>query len=220
MRFAIGICLLCLGFAWFPAVSAAADPVLQVVGQNVAVAYHPPQASAEALLNLPSVYVLPGSFLYWLKHLYEQLRLVFTSDPHQRSALLLQFSQQRLAESYQAMKNQDWPSTIKVLEDYQQNQQQLSGLISSLQARHLPVDDLLNQLKTQLGAQQALDDFAHQHAPVAQDKRVGALLEIRSNQTLALAAAENGALLGAHVDRVTPQSTTSATQGSRSAQTK
>jgi hypothetical protein len=207
---AVLIGLTCLGLAWMPQAQAAEDPTWQTVQQNMAVAYQPPQASAEALLSLPSVYVLPGSFLYWFKHTYEELRLALTADPQQRSALLLQFSQHRLAESYQAMQHGNWSASVQALQEYQRDQQSLSEILASLQTNHTQIDDLLGTLKTQLGIQQALGEWVKKQAPAGQQQTVGALLQVRSQQTLALAVAENGALLGAQDDRPAPSATISA----------
>jgi hypothetical protein len=192
--------------AWWPATVQATDPALDALQQNVAVAYQPPQASAEALLSLPSVYVLPGSFLYWFKHVVEEVRLLLAANPQQRSALLLEFSQQRLAEGYQAISQQNWPAARQALQEYQRQQDDLSKSLSALQQNNQNVDSLLDQLRSQLGVQQALDEFVSKN-PQKEAKEIGALLKIRPQQTLALATAENGALLGAHDQK---QSTSSA----------
>lgn len=216
MRYAaaamLGIAILTV--AWWPESATAEDTLKQVVDQNVVVAYQPPQASAEALLSLPSVYIRPGSLLYWAKHLYEQVQLVFTADPEDRSALMLKFSQQRLAEGYQAAKEQDWSSAKAALVDYQQGQTGISNSLQQLQQDHQNIDQLLNLLKDQLGIQQALNDYVSKQAPPDEAKQISALLLVRPNQNLALVAAENGSLLGIQSRR---QATQSAQQASTSA---
>lgn len=202
-----------LVMVWLPPLAQAEDPAIQVLQQNITVAYQPPQASAEALLSLPSVYVVPGSFLYWFKHVIEEIRLVLAADPQQRSGLLLEFSQQRLAEGYQAMQHQDWQSAKRALHDYQYTQDELAKSLQSMQEDNTDVDELLQQLKRQLGVQQALDMYVDSKAPAKDAEEISALLQIRPRQTLALATAEGGALLGA---RDKKQSTSSA-QASSSA---
>lgn len=190
--------VVCLG--WMNPVLAV-DPAIQTLQQNVAVAYQAPQASAEALVSLPTIYVLPGSFLYWFKHLVEQVQLAWTSDPAKRSQLLLDLSQQHLAEGYQAMKNGNWSSSIKALQDYQDRQQDLASQLKVLQDNHQNVQMMINRVKQQLDMQQALNNLAKTKAPAEDKQQISDLLQIRSNQTLALATSEGGALLGAETQR-------------------
>lgn len=203
---AMTMSLLIMVWVWMPVISLAEDPAVEALQQNVAVAYTPPQASAEALLTLPTVYVLPGSFLYWFKHVYEEIQLVFASDPQDRSALLLKFSRARLAEGYQALGQENWSAATESFKEYQQTQEEVAQLLADLQSRKKDVTQLLDQLKAQLGVQQAIDQFSQKHAPQSKAKEIGALLKIRPAQTLALAVNEGGALLGSQDERQASQS--------------
>ena len=92
------------------AVPARAEEALPGTLENagIVVATESPQASAEALLQLPDVYAMPGTFTYWLKQIIDQIQLIFTSDPEDRTNLLLAFSRDRLSEGYEANINWIW----------------------------------------------------------------------------------------------------------------
>jgi hypothetical protein len=218
MKFAVILAtVVSLVLCWLPSGVLAEDPAMTMVEQNLAVAYQPPQASAEALLTLPTVYVLPGSFLYWFKHTYEQLRLMVESDPQKRTALLLQFSQQRLAEGYQALQKQDWSVAKQSFANYQQDQKAASQQLNALQANKKDVNSLLDVLRLQLGVQKALDAYNQQQAPKDESKDISALLRIRPEQTLALSTAEGGAMLGAEDVRQASSSAQAITSATPSA---
>lgn len=200
------VCTIAILFsAWWPATVRAEDPVIKAVQQNLAVAYQAPQSSAEALLSLPNVYVLPGSFLYWFKHLVEDVRLMLAADEQERSQLMLEFSQERLAEGYQAIKDSNWPAAKEAFASYQSTQEELAKSVSVLQQSDGNVDDLLDQLSRQLGVQQALEKLVGTN-PAPEAKEIGAILRIRPSQTLALARSEEGALLGANDQKLATQS--------------
>lgn len=192
-----------LGLSWFGVPVQAQEAPRK---PEAVLAYHPPQASAEAFLRLPTVYVLPGSFLYWLKHAYEQFQLILTADPTSRSQLLLDLSQERLAEGYQAMKEGKWSSAVSAFHEYQDHQAEITGLLTEVQNHSEDVQPILNRLKQQLQLQQSLKQIGEKVAPNSTKQKISLLLEISHQQTLALAQFEQGALLGVKTVRQSSES--------------
>lgn len=208
------VCVVVLTLSWWPSWAVAqedASPLQDLLEQNIEIAYDPPQASSEALVALPSIYIRPGSALYWLKHTSEEVRLFFTSDPEQKSQLMLEFSQRRLAEGYDALQEHDWQSAQKALEGYQLRQSDVATLLREMQRDGQDIEALLELLRDQLGMQQALQQYVTEQVPAGQQPVISSLLDIRPNQTLALAVAEHGALLGEQsTQSAQPQSSQSA----------
>lgn len=184
--------------------------VLQAAGVEIAI--DPSQASASALLQLPSVYAVPGSLVYWLKSTIEQIQYILASSPESRTQLLLDFSQQRLAESYQAVQQKDPQAAVEALTKFQQQQQELSGYLHLLEADKIDMQPYLDKLKQQLGIQRALEQYVEQtmNDPDARN-RVTSLLQIQSSQMLAFKKEEGLVVLGQR-DRRLPQSSQSASQ--------
>ncbi|MCA9392296.1 hypothetical protein KC614_03780 [candidate division WWE3 bacterium] len=63
-----------------------------------------PTKEAEILLqslevNLPSVHIIPGSPLYQIKTAWEQIRVFLAQTPQQKTQVMFELSQARLAES-------------------------------------------------------------------------------------------------------------------------
>lgn len=183
--------------------------VLQAAGVEIAI--EPSQASASALLQLPSVYAVPGSLVYWFKGVIEQVQYILASSPESRAELLLDFSQQRLAEGYQAIQGGDPQAAIEALTKYQQQQQELSGYLQLLESDQVEMQPYLDKLKQQLGIQKALEDYVEQQLDQPEVRnRVTSLLQIQSNQVLAFKQAEERAVLGQKNQRPN-QSSASAT---------
>jgi hypothetical protein len=137
---------------------AQAQSLPQVGKQaGVVVSVKPPQASAEAVVQLPSVYVLPGSFLYWFKHVIEEVQLILATSDQQRAGLLLTFSQRRLEESYQAINEGKVSAAIDAMQQYQQQHQEIVGQLEQLQQTHPnQFRDLIKRLQDQLKIQDSL----------------------------------------------------------------
>lgn len=197
----------------------AANPVLatdnlpQALNDaGVVIATEPPQASAEALLQLPSVYTLPGSFTYWLKQIVEQIQLIFTSDPADRTNLLLAFSRDRLAESYEAVKSGKAEQALAALQRYQKDQSELATSLNSLQDADVDIAPYLDRLQEQLGLQQALQEFVEGEI-IDQENRdeVSQLLDVSPVQRLAWQRYNQSALLGERDINLNPESSQSAT---------
>lgn len=181
------------------------------VADGLAIGTAPPQASAEALLELPTVYALPGSTWYWLKHVWEDVQLLVTVDDSQRAELLLRFSQQRLAEGYQAIKNGDADTAVAALSRYQDQQRDLAASLDQLQQQDVQLNPFLIRLKEQLGLQQALEDYAKTELTrPGQAQDVTMLLQVQPIQTLVFNAADKQYLLGASAFQPEAQASNSA----------
>lgn len=215
----IGICV--FGGVLQPKMARAVDTNQLLKDAGVVVALDPPQASAEALLKLPTAYALPGTFSYWLKNIIDQIQLIFTSDPADRAELLLAFSKERLAEGYDAVKSGKAEAALASLERYQNEQIELTTALSKLQDNDIDITPYMNRLNEQLGIQNALQDFVQQEVEDGQAKdKITQLLDISPVQHLAWQQYSQSALLGERDIRRqdNPQSTTSATpQASQSA---
>ncbi len=177
----------------------AAENVSQTLqSAGVEITTEPSQASAEALLKLPSVYTMPGTFTYWIKQIVEQIQLIFTADPADRTDLLMAFSRDRLAEGYQAIKSGQAEQALAALQRYQQQQFDLATNLNSLQDTDVDIAPYLNRLQDQLGIQQALQDFVNQEVnDKANREKISQLLEVSSVQRLAWQRYNQSALLGA-----------------------
>ena len=181
---------------------------------GIVVATESPQASAEALLQLPDVYAMPGTFTYWLKQIIEQIQLIFTSDPEDRTNLLLAFSRDRLAEGYEAIKSGKAEQALVALQRYQDDQFDLATSLNSIQDAdaNINIAPYLDRLQEQLELQQALQEFAKQEVIDQVDRdEISLLLDISSVQRLAWQRYNQSALLGERDVHPTPQATQSAT---------
>ena len=196
------------------AVPARAEEALPGTLENagIVVATESPQASAEALLQLPDVYAMPGTFTYWLKQIIDQIQLIFTSDPEDRTNLLLAFSRDRLSEGYEAIKSGKAEQALAALQRYQDDQFDLATSMDSLQNKDVDIAPYLDRLQEQLELQQALQDFVEQEV-IDQENRdkVSQLLDVSSVQRLAWQRYNQSALLGERDIHPTPQATQSAT---------
>jgi hypothetical protein len=164
---------------------------------GIVVAMDPPEASAEALLKLPDVYALPGTFSYWVMHLIEEVQLLFTADPEDRASLLLSFSRNRLAEGYEAVKSGKADAALHSLQDYQQGQVDLATSLNNLQNEDVSLKPYLDRLNEQLGLQQALQEYVESEVldQVKQDE-ISGLLEISEVQRLVWQRQTESVLLG------------------------
>jgi hypothetical protein len=221
---AVGLGLSFLFITTTTSMAASMDTYIKDAGLQVST--QQPQASAEALLRLPSVYILPGSFFYWCKQIAESIHLLFVTKPEDRASLLLDMSNQRLAEGYQAMKNGQWQAAATSLQNFQQEQQSLSDSLGGMDLQQSQWKQLLDRLQKQLQLQQSLHTFARTQSQAGlnqQNKQVahevGMMLGNSPFDHLAYVSYPNQAVLGvADVEQATAsaQATTSA-QASMSA---
>ncbi len=206
----------CLALKPATILAVTAEETLQSLGIEVAV--DPSQSSASALIQLPSVYAIPGSFTYWFKSIIEQIQYILASTPESRTQLLLDFSQQRLAEGYQAIQDNNPQAAVDALTKYQQQQQELSDYLNTLQLDNVDMQPYLDKLEQQIGIQKALEDFVEQKVTDADIRsRVTSLLQVQPTQVVAFQKQADRVILGEHKIRPTPtpQSTQSATPSAR-----
>ena len=110
------------------------------------------------LLNLPKVYILPNSPLYFLKTLWEGAQLILTSEPEKRGELLLTLAEKRLSEGIVLIKKGEWQGASSVLQKYQgqfDNAQNMLGLVRDIQK----YDALRAQISRQLQNQALVVSF-------------------------------------------------------------
>jgi hypothetical protein len=163
---------------------------------GVEVSTKPPVASAEAVLSLPSVYVLPGTPFYWFREMWESLQLIMARSDDARAELLLEFAERRLAEGYQAVKDGRMDQAIDAAQRYRQQHQQAIDQLAVLAKDHKDVAlPLLQKLDEQLKLQQNLQSFVLQRGG-NRGQGIAALLNVPASDALALAIGES-AVLGA-----------------------
>ena len=209
----VGLFFVASAWAW-PALAYEASTAARQAGLSVTT--DQPQASAEALLKLPSVYILPGSPLYWAKHLFETIRLIFAGSDQARASLLVQFGQERLAEGYQAFKEGKLDESVSSFSRYSENQDQLNAILSSLHTQKLPLGSLVEELQHQWDTQHLLEDRVSK-SKTPGSRRVSKLLHARAVEDLVYRLEPERAVLGARDRR--PQATASAEPTSTEAST-
>jgi hypothetical protein len=188
---------------------------VQELGRNagIEVSVKPSQASAEALVALPSLYLLPDSPLYWLRQVFEELQLLLAANERDRVNLLLQFSQRRLAEGYQAVKEGKVESAVKSLQQYRQDHQELATKVEQFDPQADELKPIFTTLKEQLELQDLLKSFVdHQRRPELNE--VSALLSDSAMRSLVFQLDPSVAVLGAE-DQRQPVATGSASMSAQ-----
>lgn len=174
---------------------------------GISLSLDPPEASAAALLKLPTIYALPGSIAYWFKSVWEDLRFALATTPEKRAELLLEFSQKRLAESYQAIQNDKHQAAIEALTEYQDDQADLTSYIDVLLNEEIDVEPYLKKLQEQLSLQKTLQEFAEMKILDSEAKaRISSLLYLQPEQTVALDRQLEKYVLGVKTRKIRPQS--------------
>lgn len=192
--------LICLALALILTISPILAAPSQVVAQaqesgevasleelGISISLDPPQASAAALLELPTIYALPGSIAYWFKSVWEEVRFMFANTPEKRAQLLLEFSQKRLAEGYQAIQSGKNQAAIDAFTEYQADQDDLASYIDVLLNEEVDVEPYLKKIQEQLSLQKTLQEFAEMKVLDTEAKnRISSLLYLQPSQTIAL----------------------------------
>lgn len=188
---------LSLGLMLPSAALASSDAADTLKDAGVVIATEAPEASAAALLKLPDVYALPGSFSYWLNQVIEEIQLIFTSNPEDRTALLLSFSQKRLAEGYEAIKRGDVEAAVASLQRYQDKQIDLTTALHQLDKLDAEVMPYLETLNEQLEIQQSLKQYSEEQEIEGETgDKISSLLEVSPVQRLAWSRYHETMLLG------------------------
>lgn len=76
-------------------------------------------AGSSLVVNLPEVHVLPTSPLYEVKRSWEHLRLFLSQDPQQKTELLIQFADLRLAEAMKLIESKKFDQADILLAEHQ-----------------------------------------------------------------------------------------------------
>ncbi|MBM4402376.1 MAG: hypothetical protein FJ044_03975 [Candidatus Cloacimonetes bacterium] len=174
MRVFLGIVLLTSIFLSAAGFSFAAEFPLQI-------STTPPEEAA-LIVNLPKVYILPDSPLYFLKKIWEGLQLVLAAEPEQRGEVLLSLAEKRLAEGISLIKKGDWQQAIVTLQNYQgqfENAQSTLNLIKDA-AKY---EELRQQIARQLRNQALLAAFLQK---IEAPNILGDFIRIRQNELLEL----------------------------------
>ncbi|KRE44986.1 DUF5667 domain-containing protein [Paenibacillus sp. Soil522] len=122
----ISMLVFCVGTGSAFASGEAADPILSpTVTTNVSAEV----AVSESKEKTPNL--LPGNFFYFIKVVYENIRLSITADDLKEARLLAEFAQERLSEATALHAKGETEKSVQVLQKSIENQQLAIELVAS-----------------------------------------------------------------------------------------
>lgn len=122
----ISMLVFCVGTGSAFASGEAADPITSpTVTTNVSAEV----AVSESKEKTPNL--LPGDFFYFIKVVYENIRLSITSDDLKEAGLLAEFAQERLSEATALHAKGETEKSVQVLQKSIENQQLAIELVAS-----------------------------------------------------------------------------------------